>query len=96
MKTENQPPTDFGRHGEFLEKSVRHILKHNPESIAFVGVLKDGSYIGAYNNASMNDKCLMAGNILIDVIMDIIRHNAPEIRDILESAEEIPEEADPP
>lgn len=90
MASENPPP-DFGRHGEFLEESVRHILKHDPESLAYMGVLKGGEFIGAYNRASINDKILMAGNILIDVIMDVIRNNAPEIRDILESAEETPE-----
>lgn len=89
--SENQPPTDFGRHGEFLEESVKHILKYDPEALAYMGVLNDGKFVGAYNNASINDKILMAGNILIDVIMDVIRNNAPEIRDILESAEETPE-----
>lgn len=87
MALENPPP-DFGRHGEFLEESVRHILKHDPDALSFVGILPSGEFIGGYNNASINDKILMAGNILIDVIMDVIQNNAPEIRDMLESADE--------
>lgn len=87
-KSNAAPPDDFGRHGAFLEESVKHILKHDPEALAFMGVLKDGKYIGAYDRTSVNDKLLMAGNILIDVIMDVIRNNAVEIKDILDSAEE--------
>lgn len=94
MQRESKPPQDFGRHGEFLEESVRHILKHDPEALAFMGVLQDGKFIGAYNQTSVNDKLLMAGNILIDVFMDFIRNNALEIREILESAEEKTEEDD--
>ena len=89
--SENQPPKDFGRHGEFLEESVKHVLKHDPEALAYLGVLKDGKFIGAYTRASVNDKLLMAGNIMIAVIMDTIRNNAQEIRDILESVEETPQ-----
>lgn len=88
MNSENQTAVDFGRHGEFLEEAVKHILKYDPESLAFMGVLKDGDFIGSYNLTSVNDKLLMAGNILIDVIMDTIRNNAVEIRDILDSVEE--------
>lgn len=88
VKNAATPPDDFGRHGAFLEESVKHILKHDPEALAFMGVLKDGEYIGAYDRTSVNDKLLMAGNILIDVIMDVIRNNAVEIGDILDSAEE--------
>lgn len=88
----DNPPPDFGRHGKFLEESVRHVIKHDPDVLAFMGILPNWEFIGAYNNASANDKLLMAGNILIDVFMDFVRENAPEIRDILESAEETLEE----
>ncbi len=60
-----------------------------------MGILPDGNFIGAYNNASINDMIQIAGNILIDAIMDYIRHNALGIRDILESADdEAPESVD--
>ena len=87
MKTKDELPQNFGRHGEFLEESVKHILKHDPESLAFMGILNGGEYIGAYHRASINDKLLMAGNILIDVIMDVIRNNAIEIQSILEETQ---------
>ena len=94
MSNENQPPSDFGRHGEFLENAVRHILKHDPDALAFMGILPNGEFIGAYNNTSINDKLLMAGNILIDVVLDVIQDNAPEIRDMLENAEETSDDAE--
>lgn len=36
----------------------------------------------------MNDKFIIAGNILLDVFRAYIRANAAEIRDILENADE--------
>ncbi len=42
---------DFGRHGEFLEESVKHILKYDPESLAYMGVLKSGEFSGTLESA---------------------------------------------
>lgn len=93
MKHKEAPP-DFGRHGEFLEDAVRHIVKHDPDALAFMGILPNGEFIGAYNRTSINDKILMAGNILIDALLDVIADNALEICDILENAEETQDESE--
>ncbi len=93
MKREETPP-DFGRHGAFLEEAVGHIVKHDPDALAFMGIMPNGEFMGAYNQTSINDKLLMAGNILIDAFLDVIQDNALEIRDILENAEETQDESE--
>lgn len=89
MRREQQ--IDFGKHGEFLEKTVKYIVESKPDAVAFGGVLPDGNFIGAYNQTSMNDKFIIAGNILLDCFMGFIRANAAEIREILENADETTE-----
>ncbi len=84
--SEQEP--DFGKYGDFLEDSVKHILKHKPAAIGFIGILPNGQFIGSYYMTSINDKIQMAGNIMLDASMDMIRANAGEIREILESASE--------
>lgn len=79
---------DFGKHGEFLEETVKYIVECAPDALAFGGILPDGNFIGAYSQTSMNDKFIIAGNILLDCFRGFIRANAAEIRDILENADE--------
>ena len=80
---------DFGKYGPFLEDCVKHILKHKPAAIVMGGVLDNGQYIGAYYNTSIADKFNMLGNIGLDIFMDFVRENAPEIKAILDAAEDV-------
>lgn len=89
MRREQQ--IDFGKHGEFLEGILQCIVETNPDAVAFGGVLPDGNFIGGYNQTSMNDKFIIAGNILLDAFKGFIRANAADIRDILENADEASE-----
>lgn len=90
--TELKEPKDFGDYGEFLEDSVMHILKYAPVAIGISGLLEDGRTIGSYYQAGVHDKLLMAGSILEDVILDVIRANAHEIKEVLENPETEDEE----
>ncbi len=79
---------DFGEYGDFLEDSVKHILKHKPASIGIIGILPNGRTIDAYYKSTIADKIQMAGNIALDIMMDTIEANAGIIREILENAPE--------
>lgn len=83
-----QEQIDFDKHGEFLEEALKYIMECDPDAVAFGGILPDGNFIGAYNQTSMNDKFIIAGNIILDCFRGFIRANAAEIRDILENAED--------
>ena len=77
---------DFGEYGAFLEDSVKHILKYKPAAIGFIGILPDGRTIGAYYQAGIAEKIQMAGVIMIDVDLDVIKKHAGAIREILDNA----------
>lgn len=34
---------DFGKHGKFLEETVKYIVESNPDAVAFGGILPDGN-----------------------------------------------------
>ena len=82
MNDNKQP--DFGPYGPFLEDSVKHILKHKPVSVSMGGITEQGQFIGSYFHAGINDKLLMAGSLLYDAVLDIIRENAKEIKGYLD------------
>lgn len=67
----------------WLEESLRIIIDSKPTSICVASRTEDDVLIGFWN-ASAQDKAVFAYNIQADVVMDVIRHNAEKIKEILE------------
>lgn len=75
----------------WLEECIRRLADMDAETIAMAAILPGGECFTAYFNASLQDKLIMAGNIHMDVMLDMTKVNA---REILRAAEEQEEEDD--
>lgn len=67
----------------WLEESLRVIINSKPDSICVASKTKDDVLVGFWN-ASAQDKAVFAFNIQADVVMDVIRHHAGKIKEILD------------
>lgn len=67
----------------WLEESLRAIINSKPDSICVASKTKDDVLVGFWN-ASAQDKAAFAFNIQAGVVMDVIRHHAGKIKEILE------------
>lgn len=75
-------------YAKWLEGGLRKIVESGSESIAILTIQKDGEILTGYWQCSTFDKELMAAAIRHDAMMEVIRANKNEIREILEEGEE--------
>ena len=68
----------------WLEESLKVILGVEPACICIAATSADGTTFTGYYNADATDKAVFAHHIQSDVVMDIIKNNAEEIKGILE------------
>ena len=71
----------------WLEVSLKTVLEFKPSSICIVASAEDGTTKTGYFNATWQDKAIFAANIMSDVVMDIVKINAEDIKKILDGTE---------
>jgi hypothetical protein len=71
----------------WLEESLKTILEFKPSSICIVASSEDGTTNTGYFNATGQDKAIFAANIMSDIVMDIVKINAEDIKKILDGTE---------
>ena len=71
----------------WLEESLKTVLEFKPSSICIVASAEDGTTKTGYFNASGQDKAIFAANIMSDIVMDIVKINAEDIKKILDGTE---------
>jgi hypothetical protein len=71
----------------WLEESLKIVLEFKPSSICIVASAEDGTTKTGYFNATGQDKAIFAANIMSDVVMDIVKINARDIKKILDGTE---------
>lgn len=71
----------------WLEESLKTMLEFKPSSICIVASSEDGTTKTGYFNATGQDKAIFAANIMSDIVMDIVKINAEDIKKILGGTE---------
>ena len=71
----------------WLEESLKTGLDFKPSSICIVATAEDGTTKTGYFNSTGQDKAIFAANIMSDVVMDIVKINAEDIKKILDGTE---------
>lgn len=71
----------------WLEECLKTVLEFKPSSICIVASAEDGTTKTEYFNATGQDKAIFAANIMSDVVMDIVKINAVDIKKILDGTE---------
>ena len=71
----------------WLEESLKTMLEFKPSSICIVASSEDGTTTTGYFNATGQDKAIFAANIMSDIVMDIVKINAEDIKKILGGTE---------
>ena len=70
----------------WLEELISNLLEMKPDKIGIAAILPNGEVLtGYYGGCGHVDKVIMAHNIHLDSVMDVVKANA---RSILEAAEE--------
>lgn len=72
----------------WLEEFLKTVLEFKPSSICIVATAEDGTTKTGYFNSTGQDKAIFAANIMSDVVMDIVKINAREIRGLLDETEQ--------
>ena len=75
------------KYSTWLEESLKTVLEFKPSSICIVASSEDGTTKTGYFNATGQDKAIFAANIMSDVVMDIVKINAENIKKILSGTE---------
>ena len=75
----------------WMEGAVRTMYDDSPTSILLAARLGSGDTMTAYYRTDMEDIAAMLAHVGVDMLMDVIEHNAPIIKDILEETEDIEE-----
>ncbi len=75
------------KYSTWLEESLKTVLEFKPSSICIVASSEDGTTKTGYFNATGQDKAIFAANIMSDVVMDIVKINADDIKKILGGTE---------
>ena len=75
-------------YAEWLEEGVEHIFGRDPASICLMAILPSGEVLSGYYNADYFDKARYQACVQQDMIMDTLRYNAEEVREILDGAGE--------
>lgn len=71
----------------WLEESLKIIAGFEPACLCIAATSPDGDNFTGYYNADATDKAVFAHHINSDVVMDIVRANAGEIKRALEEVE---------
>lgn len=71
----------------WLEQSLKAMMEIKPVSMCIVATGDNGDTLTGYFNADAQDKAVFAHHIQSDVMMDIIRANAAEIKSVLDEEE---------
>ena len=71
----------------WAEELLPQIIKPNVKAIAIVSIDDDDDIHSAYYNCSLADRQLMATLFTSDYVLEVIRANRDEIKEILESEE---------
>lgn len=72
----------------WAEELLPKIITPNVKALAIITIDNDDEMHGAYYNCSLVDRQLMQTLFTSDFIVDVIRANRDEIKEILESEEE--------
>lgn len=72
----------------WLETALQALYKSNPSAIAIVAKTAAGNTLPGYYNADAQDKAVFAHHIQSDIVLDIIRANAAEIKAMMEGRED--------
>lgn len=72
----------------WLEEALQALYKSNPSAIAIVAKTEAGNTLTGYYNAAAQDKAVFAHHIQSDIVLDIIRANAAEIKAMMEDTED--------
>lgn len=75
------------KYSTWLEESLKTVLEFKPSSICIVASSEDGTTKTGYFNVTGQDKAIFAANIMSDVVMDIVKINAEDIKKILDGTE---------
>ena len=75
------------KYSTWLEESLKTVLEFKPSSICIVASSEDGTTKTGYFNATGQDKAIFAANIMSDIVMDIVKINAEDIKKILGGTE---------
>ena len=72
---------DIGKlpYAQWREDTLRALAEEDVESMGIVGILSNGEVYTAYFNSGPQDKLIMAGNIHMDAIYNMIKANAADI-----------------
>lgn len=72
----------------WLEKALQALYKSNPSAIAIVAKTEAGNTLMGYYSADAQGKAVFAHHIQSDIVLDIIRANAAEIKAMMEDTED--------
>lgn len=72
----------------WLEETLQLIYKSKPTAIGIAAITSAGETVTGYYNADAQDKAIFAHHIQSDIVLDIIKANAVEIKVIMEGAED--------
>lgn len=75
------------KYSTWLEESLKTVLEFKPSSICIVASSEDGTTKTGYFNATGQDKAIFAASIMSDIVMDIVKINAEDIKKILGGTE---------
>ena len=76
------------RYAEFLEHACKTIVENKPIAVSVSYVTETGAIGTGYFECSMANKLTMAGMMLVDAMMDCVKHNPQWLRETLEEGEE--------
>lgn len=72
----------------WLEKALQALYKSKPLAIAIVAKTESGNTLTGYYNADAQDKAVFAHHIQSDIVLDIIKANAAEIKAMMEGVDD--------
>lgn len=72
----------------WLEKALQALYKSEPLAIAIVAKTEAGNTRTGYYNADAQDKAVFAHHIQSDIVLDIIKANAAEIKAMMEGVDD--------
>ena len=80
-------------YAEWLEASLRELVKLNPATIGIITIMPDGSTGTQYYKADNRDRLVMGEALMIDYLEALLRVNADHLRELIlgeedENAEE--------
>lgn len=72
----------------WLEETLKLIYEAKPTAIGIVAATATGETVTGYYNASAQDKAIFAHHIQSEIVLDIIKANAAEIKIMMEDVDD--------